>query len=75
MEHPGKSYRAKRGIFKNLNFGLNFLMAPESPIEFLGIMWYTHLDLRLGLGIFFAIFKEKNVWAAEAKIWGRLYLA
>ena len=52
LEHPGGSYRAKRGIFKNLNFGLNFLLAPESPIEFLGIMWYTHLDLRLGLGIF-----------------------
>ena len=49
---PGGSYRAKRGIFRNLNFRLNFLLAPESPIEFLGIMWYTHLDLRLGLEIF-----------------------
>ena len=52
LEHPGGSYRVKRGIFRNLNFQLNFLPAPESPIEILGIIWYTHLDLRLGLGIF-----------------------
>ena len=52
LEHPGGSYRVKRGIFGNLNFQLNFLPAPESLIEILGIMWYTHLDLCLGLGIF-----------------------
>ena len=58
---PGGSYRAKRGIFRNLNFRLNFLPAPESPIEFLGIMWYTHLDLRLGLGIFELSPKRKEL--------------
>ena len=52
LEHPGGSYRAKHEIFKNLDFGLNFLPAHESPIEILGIMWYTNLDLRLGLCIF-----------------------
>ena len=61
IEDPGGSYRAKREIFKNLNFWLNFLLAPESPIEFLGIMWYTHLDLRLGLGIFEITTKGKEL--------------
>ena len=67
MEHPGRSYRAKRGIFKNLNFRLNFLLAPESPIEFLGIMWYTHLDLRLGLGIFELSPKRKELGLQRPK--------
>ena len=51
-EHPGQRYRAKREIFKNLNFWLIFLRPSVRPIEFPGIMWYTNLDLRLGLGIF-----------------------
>ena len=51
-EHTGWSYRAKREIFENLNFRLRFLRPSVRPIDFPGIMWYTHLDLRLGLGIF-----------------------
>ena len=58
---PGRSYRVKHRIFKNLNLRLNFLPAPESPIEFLGILWYTHLDLRLGLGIFELSPKRKEL--------------
>ena len=67
VEDPGGSYRAKREIFKNLNFWLNFLLAPESPIEFLGIMWYTHLDLRLGLGIFELSPKRKELGLKRPK--------
>ena len=67
MEHPGGSYRAKHEIFKNLDFGLNFLLAPESPIEILGIMWYTHLDLRLGLGIFELPTRRKKIGLRRLK--------
>ena len=67
MEHPGVSYRVKRGIFRNCNFLLSFLPAPESPIEILGIMWYTHLDLRLGLGIFELSPRRKTVGLRRPK--------
>ena len=67
MEHPGGSYRAKHEIFKNLDFGLNFLPAHESPIEILGIMWYTHLDLRLGLGIFELATRRKKIGLQRPK--------
>ena len=63
----GRSYRIKRGIFKNLNFRLNFLLAPESPIEFLGFMWYTHLDLCLGLGIFELPTRRKKIGLRRLK--------
>ena len=52
IEDPGGSYRAKREIFKKLNFRLKFLRPSVRPIDFPGIMWYTNLDLRLGLKIF-----------------------
>ena len=67
MEHLGGSYRAKHEIFKNLDFGLNFLLAPESPIEILGIMWYTHLDLCLGLGIFGLFSRRKTIGLQRLK--------
>ena len=31
------------------------------PFEFPGIMWYTHLDLRLGLGIFGLAMRRKKI--------------
>ena len=61
MEQAGQSYRAKRQIFKKSNFGLKFLAYMQVPFEFHRIMWYTHLDLRLGLEIFELATRRKTI--------------
>ena len=66
-EQPGQRYRAKREIFRNLNFRLIFLRPSVRPIEFPGIMWYTNLDLRLGLGIFRIPTRRKRVGLRRLK--------
>ena len=61
LEQSGGSYRAKRQIFKKSNFGLKFLSYMRVPFELHRIMWYTHLDLRLGLRIFELATQRKTI--------------
>ena len=70
LEQSGGSYRAKRQIFKKSNFGLKFLAYMRVPFEFHRIMWYTHLDLRLGLGIFELAARRKTIgpWGPKSVI-------
>ena len=75
MEQPGQSYSEKRVIFKTADFGANFLPAPGWPWKVLWIMWYTHLVLRLGSGIFGLPLRRKELVLWGGQNWPIPYLS
>ena len=70
LEQPGRSYRAKPQILRNLNFGIKFLPYGRVPYRSVRIMWYTHLDLCLALGIFELATRKKTIgpWGPKSVI-------
>ena len=65
-DQPGRRYGVKRVIFKIAKFEIKFLPAKGPAFKTLWNMWYTHLDLRLGLGILMIHTgrkKLRQIWA------------